>query len=82
MLPLQSISTQVSADVRARLEQIAHDKNCSSSDIIKELVEDYVSYRTHLEAKVNQGLEDLKAGRTVSHEEVKEMVRGMGFHVD
>ena len=34
------------------------------------------------EARVAEGLADLAAGRVFSHEEVKERVRALGYHVD
>jgi len=79
---LQTISTQINPDMLARLEEIAQAKECSTSDVIKEVVENYLRASDWLEQKVAKSLEASKAGKTKTHEEVKSMVRGMGFHVD
>jgi predicted transcriptional regulator len=66
----------------SRLEEIAQTKECSSSDVIREVVEDYLRATDWIEQKVTTSLEASKAGQSKSHEDVKTMVRGMGFHVD
>lgn len=78
----QSVSTRLSTDTIARLEEVANYRQCTRSDIVKEAVEGYLNSMKWLQEAVQQGLDDLKNGRTVSHEEVKESIKRLGFNVD
>ena len=44
--------------------------------------ERYVGYETWFRDEVQKGLDAVADGKTVSHEEVKNSIRGMGVHVD
>ncbi len=72
-----TISTQISPTLYAELQGLAEFKDCPSSLILKNIVEDYV-----FRAKVQKGLDDLEAGRVVSHEQVIANLRKRGIHVD
>jgi len=78
----QSISMRFNPDTITRLDEIAQNRQCSRSELIKEAVEGYLDAQIWFENKVKQGLEDIRAGRVVCHEEVKNKVRGLGYHVD
>ena len=77
----QTLSTKVSPEMFAELQKIAENKQCSQSDVLKELVEDYLNSRAWFRAKVQRGLDDLEAGRTKSHEEVLANLRKRGLNV-
>jgi Predicted transcriptional regulator len=82
MPSLQTISTQIPPDIFARIEEIAHSRKCSNSDILKEALESYLSSADWFEAKVKQGLADLSSGRKIPHVEVMEKFRRLGVDVD
>ena len=48
----------------------------------KEAVSRYLDYLAWYGEEVRKGLDDAAAGRVKSHAQVKERVRGLGFHVD
>ncbi|SHN64455.1 CopG family ribbon-helix-helix protein [Desulfovibrio litoralis] len=80
--PAQSISTRFAPDTLKRLDEIAQNRQCSRSEVIKEAVEGYLNSMVWLENAVNQGLNDINAGHIVSNAEVKESVKRLGINVD
>jgi Predicted transcriptional regulator len=76
-----TISTRFDPDTLARLNEIAAKQNRSRSEIIKEAVGGYLDSMAWFEREVQKGLDDIKAGRVVSHEEVVESIRRLGLNV-
>lgn len=77
-----SVSTRFDAETLARLDEIAQGRGKTRTDIIKEAVTNFLDYDFWFQEKVAQGLKDLDEGDIVSHDEVKNSIRAMGFHVD
>lgn len=80
--PQAAVSTRFTPDTLARLNEIAQSRQCSRSEIIKEAVDGYLNSLAWLERAVQKGRDDIKAGRVVSHEEVKNKFRKLGLDVD
>jgi len=76
-----TISTRFDPDTLARLNEIAEKQNRPRSDLIKEAVGGYLDSMVWFEQEVQKGLDDIKAGRVVSHEKVIESIRKLGLNV-
>jgi predicted transcriptional regulator len=74
MIAPRTISFRISADKVAALDTIAKAMDRDRSYLLNEAVESYLSEQQRFVAMVNEGREDIRAGRTVSHEEVVRMV--------
>lgn len=77
-----NISTRFDEDTIVRLDEAATMTAQPRSAIIKEAVARYLDYLSWYTEEVQKGLDDVSAGRTVSHAEMKEQIRGLGFNVD
>ena len=78
----QTLNSYFDDETLARLNEIAKKQDRPQSEIIKEAVNGYLNHMAWFESEVQKGLDDLDAGRVVSHEEVKESIRKLGYHVD
>jgi predicted transcriptional regulator len=77
-----TISTRFDADTLTRLDEVSAAMERPRSVLIKEAVTRYLDYLAWYGGEVQKGLDDAAAGRVKSHVEVKDRVRGLGFHVD
>lgn len=77
-----SISARFDNETLVRLDEIAKGQGTTRTSIIKEAVANYLDYDFWFREQVGQGLDDLKAGRVVSHDQVKAGIRDLGFDVD
>ncbi|WP_432347223.1 CopG family ribbon-helix-helix protein [Shinella yambaruensis] len=64
-----TMTIRVSADLKEKLDRLAADTRRSRSFLAAEAVSAYVARELAIVEGVNQGLEDVRHGRTVSHEE-------------
>ena len=74
MSSARTISFRIPAEKVAELDSIAKAMDRDRSYLLNEAVESYLSEQQRFMAMVNEGREDIRAGRTVSHEEVERMV--------
>lgn len=79
---MQATSIRLDEDTLARLDSLAGTLNCSRAELIKEALNTYLEHDAWVRAEVQKGLDDLRAGRVVSHREMKERLRRLGAHVD
>jgi len=70
----RTISFRIAADKVAELDSIAKAMDRDRSYLLNEAVASYLSEQHRFVAMVNEGREDIRAGRTTSHEEVVRMV--------
>ncbi len=70
----RTISFRIDAEKVAKLDSIAKAMDRDRSYLLNEAVESYLNEQQRFIAMVKEGLEDVRAGRTISHEEVKRMV--------
>lgn len=61
-----------------RLEKLSASSKRSPTAIVKQAVQDRLDYEEWKGKKIREGLEDVKAGRVISHEE---MVTRMGVKI-
>jgi len=77
-----NISTRFDADTILRLDEAAAAMKRPRSSLIQEAVARYLEHLIWYGGEVQKGLDDIAAGRTKSHADVKERVRGLNFYVD
>jgi predicted transcriptional regulator len=78
MAQTQTISTSLASDTLAMLEEVAENQNRSCANVIQEAVDDYLNHLAWFKAEVQKGIDDIEAGRVISHEEVKAKFRRLG----
>ena len=64
-----TMTIRVSADIKEKLDRLAADTRRSRSFLAAEAVSAYVARELAIVEGINEGLEDVRKGRTVSHEE-------------
>jgi predicted transcriptional regulator len=64
-----TITVRVSTELRNRLEAIAKETRRSKSFLSNEAIEEFVAAEEQELAAIREGLEDMREGRTISHEE-------------
>lgn len=64
-----TMTIRVSADLKEKLDRLAADTRRSRSFLAAEAVSAYVARELAIVEGINQGLEDVRHGRTVSHDE-------------
>lgn len=67
----ETLSIRISPELKDRLDLLAQQTRRSKSYLAAEAIEAYVAIESWQLEKIHKGLEDLEAGRVVSHEEVK-----------
>ena len=76
------ISTRFDVATLERLDEAVHALGQTRSGLIKDAVNHYLEYLTWYSAEVQKGLDDVAAGRVVSHEELAEKLKGLGVELD
>ena len=64
-----TMTIRVSADIKEKLDRLAADTRRSRSFLAAEAVSAYVARELAIVDGINEGLEDVRKRRTVSHEE-------------
>ena len=64
-----TMTIRVSADIKEKLDRLAADTRRSRSFLAAEAVSAYVARELAIVEGINEGLEDVGRGRTVSHDE-------------
>jgi predicted transcriptional regulator len=70
----RTISFRIAPDKVAQLDLIAKAMDRDRSYLLNEAVETYLSEQRRFAAMVEEGREDLRNGRSLSHEEVERMM--------
>jgi len=70
----RTISFRIPAEKVAELDAIAKAMDRDRSYLLNEAVASYLSEQARFAAMVREGQEDVRAGRTFSHEDVERMV--------
>ncbi|WP_028577165.1 CopG family ribbon-helix-helix protein [Desulfomicrobium escambiense] len=66
----------------ARLDQIAASLGRPRSWVINDAVTKYLEYEVWFLEEVQRGLDAAEHGDLVTHDEVKDSIRGLGINVD
>ena len=64
-----TITVRVSTELRDRLEAIAKETRRSKSFLSNEAIEEFVAIEEMELAAIREGIEDMRNGNTISHEE-------------
>jgi predicted transcriptional regulator len=70
----RTISFRIAPEKVAQLDLIAKAMDRDRSYLLNEAVENYLSEQRRFTAMVREGREDIRAGRTFTHDEVERMV--------
>lgn len=70
----RTISFRIAPEKVAELDVIAKALDRDRSYLLNEAVENYLSEQRRFAAMVEEGREDIRTGRTFTHEEVERMV--------
>ncbi|MGI8772559.1 MAG: CopG family ribbon-helix-helix protein [Acidobacteriaceae bacterium] len=72
------LSVRVSDEVRTRLDALAKTSRRSKSFLAAEAIEAFVENETWQLAEIQAGIQDLDAGRTADHADVRGWVESWG----
>ena len=64
-------TTDLRKSERQRLARLAREANCSTGDILRDVLRDGFDYTEYKVKALNEGLADLSAGRVMSLEQLK-----------
>jgi predicted transcriptional regulator len=68
------ITTRVSDEVLAMIDQLAESRERSRSWIVSKLVEAAATKQIEMDGFIQVGLDDIAAGRTIPHEQLVEEI--------
>jgi predicted transcriptional regulator len=74
----KTISFRADAEKIDALDSLAAAQDRPRSYLINEAITNYIELHAYQDALVRKGLEDMNAGRVVSHEEVVERLKKTG----
>lgn len=72
-----TLTVRLSPKLKEQLGQLAERTQRTKSFLAGEAIADYVARELAIIEKINAGLEDMRAGRVVPHEQVMEEIRGI-----
>jgi len=76
--PEKTISFRADAQKIDALDSLAAAQDRPRSYLINEAITNYIQLRAYQDALVRKGLEDMRKGRVVSHEEVVKRLKRTG----
>ena len=68
-------------EIREQLDKMAEQMDRPRAWIIKEAVSQYLERETWYLAEVQKGIDDMEAGREISHDEMAVRLKAKGFNV-
>jgi predicted transcriptional regulator len=74
----KTISFRADANQIDALDSLAAAQDRSRSYLINEAITNYIQLHAYQDALVRRGLDQMRKGRVVSHEEIVERLRGTG----
>ena len=76
--PEKTISFRADADTIDTLDSLAAAQDRSRSYLINEAITNYIELHAYQDALIRKGLEEMRKGRVVSHEEVVKRLNRAG----
>ena len=70
-----TLTVRLPAELKEKLDALAESTQRTKSFLAAEAIADYVARETEIIAGVERGLEDMRAGRVVPHEEAMRRIR-------
>jgi predicted transcriptional regulator len=77
----QATTVRFDAEIRDQLDKMAEQMDRPRAWIIKEAVAQYLERETWFLAEVQKGIDDMEAGREISHDEMAARLTAKGFNV-
>lgn len=71
----ETVTVRLDSKTKARLEELAQHTRRTKSFLAGEAIADYVDRELAIVAGIERGLADMRAGRTVSHEDARRRIR-------
>ena len=79
---MQSVTTvRFEPEIRKQLDKMSEQMDRPRAWIIKEAVAQYLERETWYLAEVQKGIDDMQAGREISHDEMAARLKAKGFDV-
>jgi len=79
---MQSATTvRLDTEIREQLDKMAEQMDRPRAWIIKEAVAQYLERETWYLAETQKGIDDMEAGREISHDEMAARLKAKGFNV-
>lgn len=75
MADTTTLTIRVPVELKDELDQLARDTRRTRSFLAAEAVTDYVTREREIIAGIMRGIEDMKAGRTIPHDEAMARLR-------
>lgn len=69
--PRDQVSLKIAASTKKRIEQLAQATRRTKSFVIEEAINQYLELNEWQIASIERGLEDVRAGRVISHEDLR-----------
>jgi predicted transcriptional regulator len=69
-----AMGISLAPEVEAKLKRIASDAGKGASQVVQELVTNYLDHDEWFRREVEKGLASLEDGKSVSHEEVRRQI--------
>ena len=76
------ITISLDHEVRNQLDKMAEQMGRPRAWIIKEAIAQYLERETLFLAQVQKGLDDVEAGRIISHEDMAARLKAKGFRTE
>jgi len=74
----KTISFRADTETIEALDSLAAAQDRTRSYLINEAISNYIELRAYQDALVQKGLDELRKGHVVSHDEVMRRIRGSG----
>ena len=66
----ESVTIGLSSELHQQLSAHAAREGCSEAALVSHVLEEYLAYESSVRRKIQEGIDDAKAGRLIPHEEV------------
>lgn len=73
--PMSTFSIRIPTATKERIESLARATRRSRNFVLSEAIDSYLELQARQIAHIQEGLDDLDAGRTHAHDEIEELVR-------
>lgn len=79
---MQATTIRLDDETIRELDALADRQGASRSKVLREAVARYLDHHAWFVAQVQEGLEAIERGDTISHAEAKDRIRSLGFNID
>ncbi|TIH18500.1 toxin-antitoxin system antitoxin subunit [Marinifilum sp. JC120] len=75
-------SIEFDQTILGQIDGLAKTKDKSRDWVIQEAIAKYLSYETWFAQQVQEGIDAVKNGKVISHEDAKDRIRNLGIEID